>query len=519
MTMQHNPRKKTSFFPLTFPPLLLPLTRGDNGKNAIFYFSKNAVVRDVVSTLVDLYINKSSLENLQLESVLFSYSLGDLVEVRVGLMGNELYYVVNEPKLEKADLDTIVEMVINDIMKSTWRSNLGPGEKVDKTSYNYMKITSGWGPLTPCILDPHVEDVFLSKKTSRVYVVHNKLSWIGWIKSNIVLDPELVDRLIVSLSRRVGKHISLASPIAEGSYGDKFRVSLIYGEEVSPHGSSVVVRKRSNVVWTITRLINEGSISSILASYLWMILENRGWIIIAGHVGSGKTTLLQALLSLIPPYKKLITIEDTPEIAGTTGLWEPLVEKSEVFTRGSQIDSFTLLKFALRRRPDYIVIGEVRGVEARLLVQASRLGHGIMNTIHADSAESVIKRLTAPPISIPRNLLNNIWAIVVMGIQGNKRKVVAVSEVNEDSSLVNVCSHVECWRLTTEDVVSSSIRLRRIYAREELFRELVRRALFLEEMVSKGVFSLEALTTKLLEFHGEAQSRPLRPVENPAQGH
>ncbi|MEM2645493.1 MAG: type II/IV secretion system ATPase subunit [Desulfurococcaceae archaeon] len=474
-------------------------------------YRRDRFLKDIVETLVNSYVKRYRLEDVQLDNTLLTYGLRGLLSIHVGLLGEELYYVIQEPPTTETELGGVIDRFIVNIT-----SNRDQGEDyrfkgedvagdMDKITYNFIKITSGWGPLTPFILDPYVEDISLSKSTGRVYVIHNKFSWMGWLKSNMVLEPELVDRLVVSLSRRIKKHISFVNPLAEGACGDGFRVSLLYGDAVSPHGSSLVVRKRSGITWTITKLINEGFLTSIITSYLWLVLENKGWIIIAGHVGSGKTTLLQALLSLIPPYKKVITIEDTPEISGTTGLWEPLVEKSEVFTQTSQIDSFTLLKFALRRRPDYIVIGEVRGVEARLLVQASRLGHGVLNTIHADSPESVLKRLIAPPISIPRNLLNNIWTIVLTGVQGSKRKVVSLSEIGDDTSPAEVCSNTD-ESCAIERVVSSSTRLGRLYSsKDELYGEIIRRAVFLERLVSKGIFTISDLAVKLLEFYGKVE--------------
>jgi len=464
------------------------------------------VARDVLKALVDLYIGKYKVEDIQLDTVLLDYSIGGVVDVKIGSVGEELYYTVHEPKINGNKLDEILSDIVGRVLSGLEDAE-DPKLKssvLNETIYNYVKVTSGWGPLLPCISDPYVEDIFVSKSSNRVHVVHNKFSWIGWLKTNIVLDPELVDRLVLSLSRRIGKHVSLVNPLVEGSYGDNYRVSLIYGKTVSPHGSSIVVRKRGINDWTITRLINEGTLSSTVTSYLWLVLENRGWIIIAGHVGSGKTTLLQALLTLIPPYKKVITIEDTPEITGTTGLWEQLIEKNEAFTRLPQIDSFTLLRFALRRRPDYIVIGEVRGIEARLLVQASRLGHGVLNTIHADSPDSVLKRLIAPPISIPKNLLNNIWTIVVMSAHGDRRRVSSVTEINNDVSQVEICSdHGEGCEV--DHIINSTVRLTRVHSRDTLRHEILKRAMFLESLVSRGVFSTHDLRLRILEFYNSVE--------------
>ncbi|MEM4717800.1 MAG: type II/IV secretion system ATPase subunit [Desulfurococcaceae archaeon] len=462
------------------------------------------LARRIINEYLDIYLRGFKLESIDLDVVYQSYKLSDIIDVKIGSCKGKLYYIINEPSLtldqQREILQKAIDKVFSDDIIQTNKSNIHL-EKLNYENYLISKFTTGLVPLLPLTLDPYIEDIYLSRKHRRAYVIHNNFSWLGWLETNIVVEPSLVDRLVLALSRRIGKHISLVNPLAEGTYACNLRISLIYGDTISPNGSSIVIRKKVSDEWTITRLINEGTISSFIASYLWLVLEEKGWIIIAGHVGSGKTTLLQALLSLIPPYKKVISIEDIPEISGSTGLWEPLVEKNEVLTTSSQIDPYTLLKFALRRRPDYIVIGEVRGIEARLLIQASRLGHGVLNTIHADSPESVFNRLTSPPISIPRNLLNNIWSIIIITQeQHGKRKIQLVSEVSDDLLITNICDQLD-GNCNIDKIIEKSIRLRKHYSKDELQKELIRRTLFLEKLVSHGVYSMNNLLEKLGEFY------------------
>ncbi len=458
--------------------------------------------REITELLYDLYTRGCKYEKVELTEILEQYTLLGVVDVVIGLNSGELYYVVAEPELTWRDINAVVERLVrsaggsveDNLDYSSTQGSLSPSD------YNYFKIYSGLGPLLPFVLDGKIEDISLSRSSGRVHVVHSDLSWHGWVKSNVILEPGLVDRIAMTISRKAGKHISITNPLAEGSIKGSIRASIVYGDGVSSQGTSVVIRKKPSELWTITKLINEGTLTSELASYLWLVMERRGWVIIAGPVGAGKTTLLQAMLTLIPPSRKVIIIEDTPELVATSDLWDVLFERVEVFSQVSPIDSYVLLKFALRRRPDYIVIGEVRGVEARLLVQASRLGHGVLNTIHADSSESVIQRLTAPPISIPKNLLNNIWAIVLMSVQGAKRHVVRVSEVSSTGSLIDIFDSSSQGNISVEDIASRCERLKLHYHGEKLREELVERALFLEKLVSKGVFSHRELSGKMLEY-------------------
>ena len=482
-----------SFFTLT--PISSRISR-------LFTSSRNNFTSGIVELLLDLYTKRYKCEEIALSDVVDQYRLLGVVDVIIGTSSGELYYVIREPVLTQSDICKIIQKFQEH--SSGWGESELNSELQDSlsiTEYNYLKVYSGLGPLLPFIIDDKIEDLSLNRVSGRVYVVHRDFSWYGWIKSNVIVDPGLVDRLAMTISRKAGKHLSLTQPLVEGSVKSSIRASIVYSDVISAQGTSIVIRKKPSELWTITKLINEGVITTELASYLWLVLEKHGWIIVAGPVGSGKTTLLQAVLTMIPPHRKVIIIEDTPELTATSELWDVFAERVEVFSQVSPIDSYTLLKFALRRRPDYIVIGEVRGIEARLLIQASRLGHGVLNTIHADSPESVIQRLTAPPISIPKNLLSNIWTIILMGVIGNKRRIVRVSEVLGNCSLVDVYDASRESYVDIDHLVSQCERLKLYYNSESLRELLLERALFLERLVARGFFSHQNLAEKIAEYY------------------
>ncbi len=452
--------------------------------------------------------------------VLEYYYLGNEVKIEIRKTDNEITYVVYEPHIKYTD-DIItlftelylnsgnpcytIECIVNVLnnRKDLLRIFL---TKPNTILYYYLKLLSGYGALYSLILDPYIEEITGAYKDKIVYVIHRKYNWYGWIKTNIVLEPDAYDQLVLSLARKTNRHISLANPIAEGLTDDGVRIALTYSTEVSRKGSSFTLRKKPKTIWTITKLINEGFLSAQAAAYLWLILELKGSIIIIGGMGSGKTTLLQALLTLVPPSRKVVTIEDTPEIAGTSGLWDPLVVRASLNPRDA-IDEYKLLKFALRRRADYIVVGEVRGKEARLLVQASRLGHGILTTFHAEKPESAIERLTAPPISIPKNLLNNIWTIVAMSNTGSlgERKVFEIVEITHKVTIKSIMKYSDREHIleptNIRDIVDRSVRLPQVIDEETLVDELTNRTIFLSKLVSKGVFSINLLVRELMKYY------------------
>ncbi|MEM1790467.1 MAG: type II/IV secretion system ATPase subunit [Desulfurococcaceae archaeon] len=467
--------------------------------------------RDIVEKLIVEYTPKQH----RVLDFVDKYSIGKYLEVYIVREGGFLKYVVVEPPYDHDTIYTVAWLIREnpfckdtDCLLETIRNSRNKrvietySEQSISINYYYRKILDGYGFIHPLIQDPDIEEIACNAEDGNVAVLHRRFNWYGWMKTNIEVGSDAVDKLVLMLSRKVGKHISISYPLVEGLTQEGLRISLAFRNEVSRKGSSIVIRKKPRSMWTITKLIDNGTLNPLIASYLWIVLENRGFIIVTGSMGSGKTTLLQSLLTLIPPTRRVVSIEDTPEIMGSTGLWDPLVEREGVGD-SLKIDAYTLLKFILRRRADYIVVGEVRGVEARVLIQASRLGHGVLTTIHAQDAGSVIERLSSPPISIPKNLLSNITCIVVMeNIKGVRRvrEVVEVDDNLELNVLFNYDDNSGFKLSTAEEIVEKSVKLGKLVVNNPI-EEIEARALFLSRAVSKGVFETSALCEELVHFY------------------
>ena len=372
-------------------------------------------------------------------------------------------------------------------------------------AYFAAKARSGYGPLYPLIIDPHIEEI-ASEGPGRNLVVIHKLVPDRWVEVDLSLTEDESDSLVLQLARKAGKSVSLASPIAEGLTREGHRIAVTFSREVTRFGSSFVIRKYPHRPVTIVDLIAQSVLSPLEAAYLWILLEAKMFIFIIGSMGSGKTTLLQAVASLIPPFRRVVTIEDTPEIRLPVRHWDALVARpplpGEEF---GEISLEDLLKFALRRRADYVIVGEVRGREARLLSQAAASGHGGITTFHADSPEAAVTRLLLDPIGLPRLFLRSIAAIVhirrmpdYMG--GVRRRVISINEIVGDE-LVEVFrwnphedSHMPD---RAEEVVERSFRVREAWEmlgapHNDLAGELHSRAEFLREHVEDDPESFAA---------------------------
>lgn len=473
--------------------------------------------------LLKLIIEESRLESVKLTNVIEQYIVDNVVNIYINDRNGRLEYVVSEPSYDDnivyalsiiylknpncRDILCIEKTVVD--TRDKWLREIFIQQPLT-IQYYYNKIASGYGLLYPLVQDPYIEEISCSSDDRYVSVIHRKHGWYGWMNTNIVVNSEAVDRIVLSLARSIGRHISIAHPVVEGLTNNGLRISATYGREVSRKGSSFVIRKKPQISFTITKLVDNGTLPAFIAAYLWLVMEYRGFIVIAGGVSSGKTTLLQALLTLIPPTRRVVTIEDTPEITTSTGYWDPLVERIISVGEGSNIDMYSLLKFSLRRRADYLVVGEVRGVEARLLIQASRLGHGVLTTIHAESPEYVIERLVSPPISIPKNLLSNIWCIVIMENTQGIRRIREIQEVDNRVKLHSVFKMIDSDKfepMDPESLVKNTIRLTKILDQEVLINELVSRTVFINKLVSNGVFDIGSLSEELSRYYFETADR------------
>lgn len=424
---------------------------------------------------------------------ILEYTTIGVVSVVVGVnQDGEIVYCVNEPFVDDSELLRTVALIIEGVIAEglkglpsdhTELKRFAERYHIDyeflKSNYTVMsyliaKGLSGYGPLYPLLEDPNIEEISVNSPNTPAYIVHRSLP-IGWIRTNILLDSELLDNLIIQLARRSGRDVSLAHPYLEALLPEGHRVAATFSNEISRFGSSLVIRKHRMEPLPITSLVAGNVISTLAAAYLWLLMEYRPAILIVGPTASGKTTFLQALLSLIPPYSRIVTIEDTPELNLPYDQWDSLVTRYTYSDyEGEDIDIYKLAKFALRRRPDYFVIGEIRGEEARVFIHAAGSGHAALATFHADSPESALQRLRSSPINLGDSFLQLLWLIVVLrrvrnanGIES--RRVVEIVEVVPTGNTVEFV-HIFKWDprddmlrpVDVDTLINSSYRLRLI---------------------------------------------------------
>lgn len=295
--------------------------------------------------------------------------------------------------------------------------------------------------LQPVLNDPNIEDISCDGINIPVFVYHRDPK-LGSLKSNVVFSTkEELDDFVMKLSQRCGKTISVAEPVLQGALSDGSRVQATLETDIAKRGSNFTIRKFSKEPMTPIHLLEYDTMDAKTLAYLWFAIEHGKSLLVCGPTASGKTTLLNALSLFIKPSMKIVSIEDTPELRLPHTHWIPEIAREGISSyvgdsdkRLGEVSMFDLLRGALRQRPDYIIVGEVRGKEAFILFQAMATGHAGMSTMHADSLEKVVDRLTTPPIQLPSSLLETLDLIIfarrLRYRNHNVRRMTEIHEIN-----------------------------------------------------------------------------------------
>jgi flagellar protein FlaI len=430
--------------------------------------TQNVVIENNVSeTSLSSNLNDQSVELAEAQApvkdvtVLESYSLNApyaSVQVTRDIVGGNVTYVVEEPALNKTDLTSLGRLkgILNEVLElkpAELQSKKAAGEYLLKKSndvfddYNFnldpdtrkkllyyvVRDNLGFGKIDSLMHDPLIEDISCDGVNIPLYIWHRKFESIPTNLRFTTADE--LDTYALRLAYLCGSHVSIAQPMLDASLPDGSRINLTYGSEVTRKGSTFTIRKFKLDPFTVTDLVTFKSLSPEMAAFFWYAVENRVSILVAGGIAAGKTTLLNCLSMFIKPDLKVVSIEDTPELNLPHQNWIPAATRTHfgLSTETADITLFDLLKASLRQRPDYIIVGEIRGAEAYTLFQAVSTGHLGMSTVHAESVESAVYRLESAPMNIPRTLIAGIDIILVqkrVELNGKPaRKTVSTSEI------------------------------------------------------------------------------------------
>jgi len=291
--------------------------------------------------------------------------------------------------------------------------------------YHFLREKVGYGFLDGFLADPLLEDISIPG-AGGIFIYHKVF---GSLETNIEIPRGTIDALLRSISERYGKILSYSNPIVDIHLPDGSRFNIVFGEDISLKGSNFTIRKFPSEPISIAHLIKWNTVSPEMAAYLWILLDVGVSCMICGETASGKTTTLNAATAFIRHDSKIVSIEETPEVNLFNKNW---VREVTRLHSASPVTMFDLLRAALRQRPDYIIIGEIRGEEGRIAFQAIETGHPVISTMHAGNIQQLFQRLTSDPINVPKSHINSLNLALFQARMERGRKLVRrVTSINE----------------------------------------------------------------------------------------
>ncbi len=385
--------------------------------------------------------------------------------------------------------------------------------------FDILKNIIGGGPLECFMRDPYIEDIHIITG-ERVHLIHKVFSMV---KTNINIDKTWASRFSQEFSEKIGSPVSEGQPIADGTLPDGSRVNIIHSQDVSLKGPTMTVRKFSETPISITQLINWGTLDAGIGAYLWICLQYGRSLFVCGETASGKTTTSNAIFPFIPPEKKIYSVENTPEVQVPHPVWQQLLTKS-TGPKESHIDEGALLKAGLRSRPDYIIPGETRGIEGRVVFQAMQTGHPVITTFHAGSVTKVIQRFTGHPISIPKTFMDNLDLVLIQMAVERKgkrlRRVLSVDEIEGYNKEVDGIMSRKAFEWNPADDTHVFKANRNSYILEQrcaknagytdlskVYEEYDKRKHILERMVEEKIFDYYEVVQFIWTFYREGEQR------------
>jgi len=419
-----------------------------------------------------------------------------------------------EELLEDATYISDGETNFYDRVKQFW--NLGKIE-VNQQTYNAIRYRLnrdivGFGPLEPVMRDTQNEDIHVIGP-HECHVDHGTFGMMPTTVDFGTLDE--FDSWLRNMGERIGDPVSDSDPIVDSTLPDGSRVNIIYSDDVSIKGPSMTIRQGEGVPLSINQITNWNTLSPRLSAYLWLCLENEQTVFVVGETASGKTTTLNAILSYIPRDAKIYTAEDTAEVLPPHDTWQQLMTREG--EEGSEVDMFDLVAAALRSRPDYIIVGEVRGAEGRMAFQAAQTGHPVMLTFHASDIVSMIQRFTSEPINVPETFMDVADVALFQNRvkQGDDvlRRVTSVQEIKGYSSEMDgvVTREAFSWDPVEDEILFQGMN--NSYVLEEqiatllgyadtrdIYDQLDYRAEVIERMIQEGVMGYHEVNETIDAF-------------------
>ena len=498
---------------------------------------KSGVIHDLVMDDIDIGEDFEELDTYPVRPP-FSY-----VRVLFDKRDYSRFYYVVEPKATKQELDdldtikTVLQRALNinretldetqeDFLKQAVDDILNsyrlPSRKSNRAKIHYYieRDLIGYGKIETMMRDPNIEDVSCDGPGVEIFVYHRRFESL---RTNVMWEDELeLEQYIIRMAQRCGKHISIAEPLLDATLMDGSRIVMTLGREVSTKGSTFTIRRFRDEPFTPVDLLEFKTFSSMQIAFFWLAMQYGMSMLFVGGTASGKTTSLNACSLFLPWQHKIVSIEETRELNLPHPNWIPGCTRQGFGGEGSsgggksagEVDMYDLLRAALRERPEYIIVGEIRGAEAYVLFQAMATGHTTYSTFHADSIQSLVHRLENKPIEIPRVLIpaldgisiqiqtrvggkrvrRNKGIIEIIGIDPHSHELLTNEAFRWDNT-------VDEFIFTGKSYIFEKIMMKANLNRVEIMDETKRRQLVIEWCLKKGIRDYKDFARVVAEYY------------------
>jgi flagellar protein FlaI len=441
----------------------------------------------------------------------------------------ELNYFVVEPKLTKEEIEIlkkisdglielvevelsaikepskVIEYLEKNVAKVIKEFGMSlTAEQYIKIMYHIYRNFIGYNEIEPFLQDPNIEDISCDGTEIPLYIIHRRF---GSLKTNVVFENlDDLREFIIKLAERCGRYVSYAEPILAGTLPDGSRVSATLAGDVATHGPVFTIRKFGEKPLSPVDQIELKTASPELLAYFWYLVEHGVSMLIIGGVATGKTSFLNTVCMFLPPEAKIVSIEDTRELRIPNEHWIPTLARvgfgipMPSGEKYGSVSLFDLLKESFRQNPDYVVLGESRGPEVYVMFQGMSSGHPSLSTFHAGSIDTLIKRLTTPPIELSPTLIESLDVVVVMVHAREKgksaRRIKEVVEIESvDPKTEEVKSRVifrwdpvtDVYEKVEESVKVGKIAVTKGGTEKDAFEEIQRRVRILEWLKEKEI--------------------------------
>jgi flagellar protein FlaI len=460
----------------------------------------------------------------------------------------ELHYRVTEPALgafEEYILDELTRILRNNLMyedlgSEAERASMFDKRVVDlidrhtaslsplsvhKLAYYLRRDFVGYERIDPLLSDDAVEDISCDGRNLPVFVYHRDYRDLD---TNISFGESDLRSFVTRLAQRAGKHLSVSNPLVDASLPDGSRVQLTFGGEIATRGPNFTIRQFSSVPDTPIDLINWGTFSVEQMAYLWLAIENNRSLMFAGGTGAGKTTSLNAVSFFIPKKSKIVSIEDTQEVSLPHQNWvQSLTRESATADGSGEVTMYQQLQTALRQRPEYLLVGEIR-TESRVALtffQAMATGHTAYTTVHSESVMGVINRLENEPLSVPTQMIKELDIIsiqkqVLLGderVRRNQNITELISGGEGDDILANEVfewnPRDDSYNESFDSNVLEEIAADRGWSAKQLQAAIDRRKRVLEYLLENDITWWEDVA-RIIHAFIENEERVLDKIEN-----